>query len=98
MHEGRQRDGSHPRNRERPVEVPHAELAPETLRALAEEFVTRDGTDYGASEKTLDEKVAGLMRQLATGKAKIFYESESETINIVAMQQESGVPPRRQKI
>ncbi len=94
MHEDPRRDGSHPRKREKPVEVPHSELAPETLRALAEEFVTRDGTDYGAIEKTLDEKVAGLMHELATGKAKIFYESETETINIVATQQDSGVPPQ----
>jgi len=46
--------------------------------------VTRDGTDYGDRERSLDEKVDGLMRQLETGDAKIFYESETETINIVA--------------
>jgi len=69
---------------EEPIEVPYDDLAPETLRRLAEEFVTRDGTDYGAVEKTLEQKVAGLMRQLETGDAKIFYESETETINIVA--------------
>ncbi|MBW2232389.1 MAG: YheU family protein [Deltaproteobacteria bacterium] len=69
---------------ERAVEVPYAELAPETLRNLAEEFVTRDGTDYGAVEKTLGEKVERLMRQLASGDAHIFFDSETETINIVA--------------
>lgn len=71
---------------EKAVEVPCDALSPETLRSLAEEFVTRDGTDYGAEERTLDQKVAGLMRQLETGEAKIFYESESETINIVSKQ------------
>jgi hypothetical protein len=69
---------------ENAVEVPHDALAPETLRSLTEEFVTRDGTDYGDRERSLDEKVDGLMRQLETGEAKIFYESETETINIVA--------------
>jgi uncharacterized protein YheU (UPF0270 family) len=69
---------------EKAVEVPQDALAPETLRSLAEEFVTRDGTDYGDRERSLDEKVDGLMRQLETGDAKIFYESETETINIVA--------------
>ncbi len=66
------------------IEVPFDSLAPETLRNLAEEFVTRDGTDYGARERSLEEKVAGLMGQLESGEAKIFYETESETINIVA--------------
>ena len=65
------------------VEVPHTDLPPGTLRRLAEEFVTRDGTDYGAREKTLDEKVAALMRRLRRGEAAIMYESESQTISIV---------------
>lgn len=65
------------------VEIPHDDLEPETLRNLAEEFVTRDGTDYGAVEKSLEDKVARLMRELESGKAKIFYDTESETINIV---------------
>jgi hypothetical protein len=69
---------------ENAVEVPYGELAPETLRRLAEEFVTRDGTDYGAVEKSLDEKVRRLMTQLEHGEAHIFFDAESETINIVA--------------
>ena len=69
---------------ENAVEIPHDELDSETLRNLAEEFVTRDGTDYGAVEKTLDDKVAALMRQLQSGEAKIFFDTETETINIVA--------------
>jgi len=69
---------------ENAIEVPHTDLAPETLRNLAEEFVTRDGTDYGAVEKDLDAKVAGLMRELESGEAKIYFETESGSINIVA--------------
>ncbi len=70
--------------REKAVEVPHTALHPDTLRRLAEEFVTRDGTDYGAVERSLDEKVARLMRQLESGKARLYFESETETLNIVA--------------
>ncbi len=69
---------------ENAIEVPWTDLAPETLRNLAEEFVTRDGTDYGATEKSLDEKVRGLMAELRRGEAKIYFESESGSINIVA--------------
>ena len=65
------------------VEVPHTLLTPAALRSLAEEFVTRDGTDYGQVEKTLEEKVAALMRQLERGEAAILYDSESQTISIV---------------
>ena len=65
------------------VEVPHAQLAPEVLRRLIEEFVTRDGTDYGAIERTLDQKVAAVMKQLANGEAAIVVDPGSETIDVV---------------
>jgi uncharacterized protein YheU (UPF0270 family) len=65
------------------VEVPHAQLAPEVLRRLIEEFVTRDGTDYGAIERTLDQKVAAVMQQLAHGDAAIVVDPGSETIDVV---------------
>jgi uncharacterized protein YheU (UPF0270 family) len=63
--------------------IPHTQLTPEALRGLVEEFVTRDGTDYGHVERTLDEKVAALMRQLACGEAVIVYDSERESTSIV---------------
>ncbi len=72
---------------ENAVLVPASELAEETLRNLAEEFVTRDGTDYGAVEKTLEQKVEALLHQLEIGEAKIFFDSETETINILARTQ-----------
>ncbi|MBP1602862.1 MAG: YheU family protein [Acidobacteria bacterium] len=67
----------------RRVEVPHAQLAPEVLRRLIEEFVTRDGTDYGAIERTLAEKVAIVVRQLEAGEVAIVVDAESETVDIV---------------
>ncbi len=68
---------------ENAVEVPYTRLAADVLRRVAEEFVTRDGTDYGTSEKTLDEKVSDLRRQLERGDASIVCDVESGTINIV---------------
>lgn len=65
------------------VVVPQTHLSPAALRGLAEEFVTRDGTDYGRAEKTLDQKVAALMRQLARGEAVIVYDTETQSTNIV---------------
>lgn len=64
--------------------MPHAALAPDVLRRLIEEFVTRDGTDYGAVERTLAEKVAAVMRQLAAGEVAIEVDPEHDTIDIVA--------------
>jgi uncharacterized protein YheU (UPF0270 family) len=68
------------------VEVPHAQLAPDVLRRLIEEFVTRDGTDYGAVERTLEQKVAAVLRQLEAGELAIVVDPEAEFIDIVARQ------------
>ena len=49
---------------------------------MIEEFVTRDTTDYGVSEKRLDEKVADVMRQLERGEARIVLEPEDQRVHI----------------
>ena len=63
--------------------VPHTALSPEALRGLVEELVTRDGTDYGEHEKTLERKIADVMRQLERGEAKIVFDPDTETANVV---------------
>jgi uncharacterized protein len=65
-----------------PVLVPVGELAPELLRAVIEAFVLREGTDYGAREYTLDEKVAHVESQLRRGEAAIVYDPNTETVDI----------------
>ena len=70
-------------DKEDPVEVPYTRLTPDVLRALIEEFVSREGTDYGHRETTIDEKVADVLRQIERGEAKIVFDLESQTINIV---------------
>jgi uncharacterized protein YheU (UPF0270 family) len=65
------------------VEVPYTSLQPTTLRAVIEEFVTRDTTDYGERERSLDEKVDDVMRQLRRGAAKVVFDAETGTVNIV---------------
>jgi uncharacterized protein YheU (UPF0270 family) len=59
------------------------QLSPEALQGLLEEFASRDGTDYGSVERTLEEKVTRLRELLESGEATIVFDSESETITIV---------------
>ena len=66
-----------------PIEVPPESLSREVLRALVEEFVTRDGTDYGAVERELEAKVAAVMRQLERGEVRIVFDPDSETTTLV---------------
>ena len=65
------------------VAVPYTTLSEAALDGLIGEFVTRAGTDYGRTEKTLAEKIADVRRQLERGEARIVFDPESETVNIV---------------
>jgi uncharacterized protein len=64
------------------VEVPASELAPETLRALVESFVLREGTDYGVREVALEVKVGQVLRQLQRGDARIVFDPATESVDI----------------
>ncbi len=62
-----------------PVRIPLDALDDATLRRVAEEIVTRDGTDYGAVEKSLEEKTERLLRELRSGRAALWFDPETET-------------------
>ncbi len=65
------------------VQIPAEELCREALDGLIEEFVTRDGTDYGAEEATLDDKKRAVNRQLERGEVVIVFDPKTETANII---------------
>ena len=66
-----------------PIEIPAGELPPETLRAVIEHFVLREGTDYGAQEATFERKIADVMRQLERREARILFDPASESVTLV---------------
>ncbi|HYD48869.1 MAG TPA: YheU family protein [Terriglobales bacterium] len=65
------------------IDVPYDALAPGTLRAVVEEFITRSGTDYGEREVSLAAKVADVMRQLERREAKLVFDPASNQVSIV---------------
>ncbi|QFU76045.1 YheU family protein [Halioglobus maricola] len=67
--------------------VPVDRLAEAVLQALLEEFASRDGTDYGERELTLDEKAGNLRRQLDADELCILFHSESEEWDLVTREQ-----------
>jgi len=66
-----------------PIRVAPDDLAPDTLRAVIESFVLREGTDYGEHETSLDAKVAQVLIQLRRGEAHITFDPATESINVV---------------
>ena len=65
------------------MQVSANRLSQDALDGLIEEFVTRDGTDYGLQEPTLEEKKSAVARQLDRGEVVVVFDPESETCNII---------------
>lgn len=63
--------------------IPYQQLNPDTLQALIEAFVLREGTDYGDSELSLAEKVAIVMSQIQRGSVVICYSEEEESVDLL---------------
>lgn len=63
--------------------IPYDQIAPETLNSLVEEFVSRDGTDYGEKEVPLVVKVQQVVGKLKTGEAVILFSESKGLCNIV---------------
>ena len=66
------------------MSIPYDQLSPDTLTAVIEEFVTRDGTNYGETEVPLEQKIRRVQRQLISGKALVLFDTETQTCNIVS--------------
>jgi len=65
------------------MQVPASALSPEAIEGLVEEFITREGTDYGHQEYSLEHKRSGVLRQLERGDVAIVFEFESESTTLV---------------
>jgi uncharacterized protein YheU (UPF0270 family) len=63
--------------------IPHTSLSSDTLDAIIQEFVTREGTDYGMVSYSLESKVRSVRTQLDAGKAVVVFDPQSETCDII---------------
>jgi len=65
------------------VTIPYDQLSKEALQGVIEEFVTRDGTDYGEIEIPLETKFIQVLQQLKSKEAFIVFDQHSETCTIL---------------
>ncbi|MGS2722248.1 YheU family protein [Porticoccus sp. GXU_MW_L64] len=65
------------------LEIPPERLSPDVLQAVLEEFINREGTDYGVEERSLESKVSQLRTQLARGEVVICFDQESQSCSLL---------------
>ena len=70
-----------------PIEIPRDKLSDEIIDALIEEFVLREGTDYGAQEISLDKKKEQVLKQLDREDIRIVFDFQTATPTLVTAQE-----------
>jgi uncharacterized protein YheU (UPF0270 family) len=62
--------------------IPVNKLSPEALQGVIEEFISRNGTDYGAIEASWETNFRQVKYKLENGSAVLIFDDETETTNI----------------
>ncbi len=77
------------------IVVPPDRIANDLLDALLESYISREGTDYGETELSLDDKLRVLKPQIKRGEVLIIYDESSESFNLLSREdylRQSGEP------
>ncbi len=67
--------------------IPYNELSEDVLQALVEDFVTREGTDYGQEEQSTQEKAEQLLALLKAGELLITYNEDTKSCGLITKNQ-----------
>lgn len=63
--------------------IPVERLAPDILEAIIEEYIGREGTDYGFQEATVDTKLRQVREQLRRGEVVVAYDPVLQSCNLL---------------
>jgi len=67
--------------------IPLEQLSSETLTAIIEDFILREGTEYGAVDISKKDKIIQVKQQLEQGHAVLVYSELHESVNILPREQ-----------
>ena len=65
------------------MEIHHSQLSDEALLGVIEEYISREGTDYGHREYSFEEKIKKVKSQLIKGEIKLLFDSKTASCNLV---------------
>ena len=67
--------------------IPYTKLSEEVLRGIIEEFVLREGTEYGRNDVAVETKVQQVKNQLLKGTAVIVFDPETDSCDVRVAQE-----------
>ena len=65
------------------VVIPYKSLSKDALRGVIENFIVREGTDYGVKEYSYEEKQNRVIKQLDSGFVSVVYDPNTETCTLL---------------
>lgn len=65
------------------IEIEPNQLSSDALNGIIENFILREGTDYGAVEVEFDRKKSQIQKQIDRGDVKIVYDQGTETVSLI---------------
>ncbi len=71
------------KNVEIPIEIPVDQLSAHALSGIIENFILREGTDYGSVEVSYEKKAEQIRKQIDQGEIKIVFDQSSETVSLL---------------
>ena len=74
------------------MRVPPELLSPKALRAVVEEFVTRDGTDYSSVER----RIETVVHQLDAGSVELHFDDKTGTCNLLPTEEKPPAGDREE--
>jgi hypothetical protein len=66
--------------------IPYQSLAAQTLEAIIEAFVLQEGTEYGANDVSLEQKIQDVKLQLSNKTAVLVFSELHQTVNILPIE------------
>lgn len=66
-----------------PTQVPMEALSEGALFGVIDDYILREGTDYGHQEIGLDEKRAQVIKRLKSGDAVIVFDAATESCTVM---------------
>lgn len=66
-----------------PVEIPLGQLSEDLLAGIIENFILREGTDYGLTEVSYEKKVEQIRRRMNAGQIKVVFDLASDSVTLL---------------
>lgn len=71
----------------KPIQIAPEALSPEAFQGVLEDFISREGTDYGANELSLETKLNNLKMQIKRKEIVLVFDPNLESLTFLTLMQ-----------